>query len=113
MDGPRRSPLGVWPGGPEHCVEPRGARTRYVVPHGHDTGHPRRRHRLAGSELARGIAASTDLELVGAVSRSHAGKRLSQVLGERRLDCPISGSVAEVLQTPCDVFFEYTRPEVA
>lgn len=67
----------------------------------------------AGSELARGIAASTDLELVGAVSRSHAGKRLSQVLGEPRLDCPISGSVAEVLQTPCDVFFEYTRPEVA
>lgn len=67
----------------------------------------------AGSELARGIAAAPDLALVGAVSRTHAGKRLSQVLGESRVDCEISGSVAEALRTPCDVFFEYSRPEVA
>ena len=67
----------------------------------------------AGSELARGIAGAPDLALVGAVSRTHAGKRLSQVLGEPRLDCEISSSVAEALRTPCDVFFEYSRPEVA
>jgi 4-hydroxy-tetrahydrodipicolinate reductase len=67
----------------------------------------------AGSELARGIARSKDLALVGAVSRTHAGKKLSDFLGEPRLDCRISGSVAEALRTPCDVFFEYTRPELA
>ena len=67
----------------------------------------------AGSELARGIAGAPDLALVGAVSRTQAGKPLSSVLGDARLDAQISASVAEALRTPADVFFEYTRPEVA
>jgi len=67
----------------------------------------------AGSELARGIAANPDLQLVGAVSRTHAGNRLGEVVGEARLECLVSGSVREALRTPGDVFFEYTRPEVA
>ncbi len=67
----------------------------------------------AGSELARGIAASPDLQLVGAVSRTHAGEHLGEVVGDPRLECTVSGSVREALRTPCDVFFEYTRPEVA
>src|SRR5499433_1333784 len=67
----------------------------------------------AGSELARGIAGAPDLALVGAVSRAQAGKPVSAVLGDERLDARVSGSVAEALRTPCDVFFEYTRPEVA
>lgn len=67
----------------------------------------------AGAELARGIAGAPDLMLVGAVSRTHAGKRLGEVLGEARLDCPVSGSAREALVRGCEVFFEYTRPEVA
>ena len=67
----------------------------------------------AGSELARGIAAAPDLTLVGAVSRAHAGKRLGEVLGIARLDTPIRASASEALTRRCDVFFEYTRPEVA
>jgi 4-hydroxy-tetrahydrodipicolinate reductase len=67
----------------------------------------------AGSELARSIAAAPDLALVGAVSRTQAGKQLSEVLDERRLECIVSGSVAEALRTPADVLFEYTRPEWA
>jgi len=67
----------------------------------------------AGSELARGIAAAPDLALVGAVSRTHAGKRLGDVLGIASLDTPIHASVSEALTERCDVFFEYTRPEVA
>lgn len=39
----------------------------------------------AGSELARGIAAARDLDLVAAVSRTHAGRKLGDVLGEPRL----------------------------
>lgn len=45
----------------------------------------------AGSELARGIARADDLTLVGAVSRSHAGKSLGDVLGEPTLTSPVSG----------------------
>jgi len=67
----------------------------------------------AGSELARGIARTSGLRLVGAVSRRHAGEKLSDVLGDSRLDCTVSGSTAEALRTPADVFFEYTQPEQA
>ena len=67
----------------------------------------------AGSELARGIAAAPDLALVGAVSRTHAGKRLGDVLGIAPLDCPVHASAVEALRHRSDVFFEYTRPEVA
>ena len=64
----------------------------------------------AGSELARALAASTDLALVAAVSRTHAGRNLGDVLSEPRLTCPVYASAAEALATPCDVFVEYTKP---
>ena len=64
----------------------------------------------AGSELARALAASTDLALVAAVSRTHAGRNLGDVLAEPRLTCPVYASAAEALATPCDVFVEYTKP---
>ncbi|TPG11640.1 4-hydroxy-tetrahydrodipicolinate reductase [Rhodanobacter glycinis] len=67
----------------------------------------------AGSELARGIAAAGDLDLVAAVARRHAGQKLGDVLGESRLDGPIFASAAEALAQPCDVFMEYTRPDSA
>jgi 4-hydroxy-tetrahydrodipicolinate reductase len=67
----------------------------------------------AGSALARGIAASADLQLVGAVSRSHAGRRLDDVLNEPRLDCMVHASAAEALAAPADVFVEYTKPDTA
>jgi 4-hydroxy-tetrahydrodipicolinate reductase len=67
----------------------------------------------AGSELARGIAAVNDLEIVAAVSRTHAGRRLGDVLGEPRLTCPVYASAAEALGNSCDVFVEYTKPDSA
>lgn len=67
----------------------------------------------AGSELARGIAGAADLALVAAVSRRHAGRALSEVLGEPRLGCPVYASAAEALVHPCDVFVEYTKPDSA
>ena len=67
----------------------------------------------AGSELARGIAAEPDLALVAAVSRTHAGERLSDVLAESRLDAPVYASAADALRHECDVFMEYTRPATA
>ena len=68
----------------------------------------------AGSALARGIAQTDDLSLEAAVSRTHAGKVLGDVLAEPRLNSPIYATAQEALENhACDVFFDYTKPEVA
>src|SRR6266487_2524265 len=67
----------------------------------------------AGSELARAIARTSDLAVVAAVSRSHAGRVLGDVIGEPRLDCRVDASAIDALAHPCEVFVEYTRPESA
>jgi 4-hydroxy-tetrahydrodipicolinate reductase len=53
-----------------------------------------------GKPLVAEIAKTSDLQLVGAVARSSAGGRIG--------DVTISGSVAEALRTPADVFVDYT-----
>lgn len=67
----------------------------------------------AGSALARRIARTEDIELAAAVSRTHAGRTVGDVLGEPRLAAPIYATAAEALAQPCDVFFDYTKPDVA
>ena len=67
----------------------------------------------AGSALARGITQSDDIELVAAVSRTHAGRMLGDVLAEPGLNCPVYATAQEALAHTCDVFFEYTKPAVA
>jgi 4-hydroxy-tetrahydrodipicolinate reductase len=67
----------------------------------------------AGSELARAIAATSDISLVAAVARRAAGRTLGDALGEPRLTCPVFASAAEALAHPCDVFVEYTKPDTA
>jgi len=67
----------------------------------------------AGSALARGIAAAEDIVLVAAVSRTYAGRSLGEVLGEPRLACPIFAYSKEAFSIPCDIFFDYTKPDIA
>lgn len=70
----------------------------------------------AGSELARGIADSTDVSLVAAVARRDAGRTLGDVLNEPRLTAPVYATAGEALTAladSCDVFVEYTKPDVA
>jgi 4-hydroxy-tetrahydrodipicolinate reductase len=67
----------------------------------------------AGSELARGIARTDDLELVAGVSRHNAGRNLRDVLNEPALDCPLFASAEEALTIGCDVLVEYTKPDTA
>ncbi len=68
----------------------------------------------AGSALARGVAAATDLELVAAVSRSAAGGPLGAALGDQALTAPVFATAEEALvAAPCDVFVEYTKPQIA
>jgi 4-hydroxy-tetrahydrodipicolinate reductase len=47
------------------------------------------------------------------VSRTHAQRNLGEVLDEPLLDCPIFATAQEALAQPCDVFFEFTKPETA
>jgi 4-hydroxy-tetrahydrodipicolinate reductase len=67
----------------------------------------------AGSELALAMAQAGDLTLVAAVSRRHSGRDLGEVLSEPRLTTPVYACAAEALAHACDVFVEYTSPEVA
>jgi 4-hydroxy-tetrahydrodipicolinate reductase len=67
----------------------------------------------AGSEVARSIARTADLDLVAAVARRHAGRVLGEVLGEPRLTGHIYASAEEALANPCDVFVEFTQPDSA
>lgn len=53
------------------------------------------------------------MELVAAVSRSHAGKTLGEVIGTKGLDTPIFETVENALKANPDVFVEYTKPDVA
>jgi 4-hydroxy-tetrahydrodipicolinate reductase len=64
----------------------------------------------AGSELARAMAGVDDVTLVAAVSRTHAGRTLGDVLNEPRLTCPVYATITDALASPCDVLVEYTKP---
>jgi 4-hydroxy-tetrahydrodipicolinate reductase len=67
----------------------------------------------AGSAVARAIAQADDIMLVSAVSRTHAGQVLGEVLAEPRLACPVFATAEEALAQPCDAFFDFTKPNVA
>jgi 4-hydroxy-tetrahydrodipicolinate reductase len=67
----------------------------------------------AGSELSRAIYEAPDMELVAAISRSHAGQILEEATGINGLAAPVFATVEEALETQPDVFVEYTKPDVA
>ncbi len=64
-----------------------------------------------GKPLCQAVSATDDLSLVGAVSPTHKGRNLRDVIPELNLDLTISGSVAEALETPTDVLVDYTNAE--
>lgn len=64
-----------------------------------------------GKPLCLAVAATEDMSLVGAVSPTHRGKNLKDILGESSLDLVVGGSVAEALNTPADVMVDYTNAE--
>lgn len=65
-----------------------------------------------GRALCPVLHASEKFCLVSAVAPSVAGKQVSDVLGIKGLTLTINKTVAEALSSPCDVFVDYTRPEV-
>ena len=67
----------------------------------------------AGSALSKAIFRASDLDLVAAISRTHAGKVLGDVLAVSELTTPVFGSVSEALEARPDVLVEYTKPDSA
>ncbi len=65
-----------------------------------------------GKPLSIEVSKADDLKLVGAVSRTHRGKNLKDVLDNPGLDVIVSGSVAEALHEPTDVLVDYTKPDI-
>lgn len=65
-----------------------------------------------GRALAPAICKSRDLRLVGAVSKSHGGRRLDEVVDIPKMPVVISGSVEEALRERTEVLIDFTSPEV-
>lgn len=65
-----------------------------------------------GKPLCLAVSASNDLSLVGAVSRTHKGHSLKDVIANSNLDLIISGSIRDALVTPTDVLVDYTKADV-
>lgn len=63
-----------------------------------------------GKALVAAIAASDDLELVGAVSRSAVGQDAGEAAGLSRLGVAVSGTLEAALEAPSDVVIDYTKP---
>jgi 4-hydroxy-tetrahydrodipicolinate reductase len=47
------------------------------------------------------------------VSRTHVGKPLGEAIHNPEISFTLSGSAKEALDLKCDVFVEYTKPDVA
>ena len=67
----------------------------------------------AGSALAAGIFQADDLDLVVGISRNHSGKTVGAKLDIKGFDTPIVSTVAEAFSFEPEIFFEFTKPDVA
>ena len=65
-----------------------------------------------GAPLCLAVSRADDLKLVGAVSRTHRGRDLGEVLCDPSLALTVSGSVADALDAPADVLVDYTKADV-
>ncbi len=65
-----------------------------------------------GRPLCLAVTEADDMRLVGAVSRTHRGRNLKDVIDNLNLDLKVSGSVTEALETPTDVLVDYTKADV-
>lgn len=65
-----------------------------------------------GKPLCVAVAQANDLSLVGGVSPRHAGRNLREMIDEVDVDVTVTGSVAQALATPTDVYVDFTRADV-
>jgi 4-hydroxy-tetrahydrodipicolinate reductase len=67
----------------------------------------------AGSALAHGILRSADMQLVAGVARRMAGRSLADALEVESASGSVFADAAQALSQGADVFFEYSKPDVA
>lgn len=66
-----------------------------------------------GSAVLKGVLSAGDMTLVGAVSRSAAGRDAGEAVGVAPAGVAVSATLAEALSRgPCDVVVDYTKPHV-
>jgi 4-hydroxy-tetrahydrodipicolinate reductase len=65
-----------------------------------------------GHPLCLAVSKTDDLNLVGAVSRTHKGENLKDVFADSKLNLIVSGSVEEALAFPTDILVDYTKADV-
>ena len=66
-----------------------------------------------GADLSRAVHAAGDLTLTGAIARSCAGQPLGTVLDVPGLNIDVCATATEALSAACDVFVEFSLPDVA
>jgi 4-hydroxy-tetrahydrodipicolinate reductase len=64
----------------------------------------------AGSAVARAVAGTDDMVLVGAISRRHDGEDVGRMLGLEPLGVSARATVEAALAVPADVLVDYTHP---
>ena len=68
----------------------------------------------AGSELSKGVFKNQNMELVGALSRTHKGEDLAKLLDLDSEKIPVFDDIETALnETDFDVLVEYTKPNIA
>jgi len=63
-----------------------------------------------GSAVAKAVLASEDMQLVGAVARSAAGRDIGEALGRQAAGVTVSATLDEALKAGADVLIDYTKP---
>jgi 4-hydroxy-tetrahydrodipicolinate reductase len=64
-----------------------------------------------GSAVARGILASSEFELTGAIARRQAGRDAGELLGLPANGVVVAPSLREALARPADVLVDFTSPD--
>lgn len=68
----------------------------------------------AGSELSKGVFKHQNMRLVGAISRTHAGRNLAEILSLETTTIPVFENIDTALaEVDFDVLVDYTKPEIA
>ena len=65
-----------------------------------------------GQMVSRTVAGEPDLALVAAIDRSKVGQSIGSLIGQPKLDVPISDELDRLLEAEVEVAVDFTHPEV-
>ncbi len=65
-----------------------------------------------GQMVCRTVAGEPDLKLVAAIDRSKAGQPIGPLIGQPKLDVPVSDELDRLLEAEAEVAVDFTHPDV-